>query len=330
MKLVYYNLREDEEKLVEEFRKNNKDIELFVTKAPLNEETMTYAENADGVIISQILNIKDEVYNYLYKQGIKVFSTRSAGYDMYNTDLLKQYGIKLTNVPSYSPNAIGEYVLTSALYFSRNVGKIQNSVKNFDLRWDKNILSREMRSLTVGIIGTGRIGCATAKLFKGIGANVLGYDLYPNEFAKDYLTYTSLEEIYENSDIISLHMPATKDNYHMINKEIISNMKDGVILINAARGSIVDMNSVFEALNTGKIKGAAIDVYEYEGKYIRNNLKEKTDDEVLNKMIGREDILYTPHIAFYTEEALKELTINPIYSAIKVINNEECKEIVNI
>ncbi|MDO4593952.1 MAG: D-2-hydroxyacid dehydrogenase [Tissierellia bacterium] len=318
MNIILYSMREDEIKFIEDWKKENPNVNLTCIKEDLTEDNYKEIKGNELLILSQVKKLTDKIYNFIKEQKIKVIATRSAGYDIYDLDFLKENNIAMVNVPSYSPNAIGEYVLTSALTLTRKVFDIQKKVKEYDLRWQLPILSREMRTLTVGVIGTGRIGMACAKLFKGVGAKVVGYDLYPNKKNEEIVEYVDFDKLLEISDIITLHSPATDDNYHMIDEKAISKMKKDVIIINAARGSLVDIKALLNALDNNKVKACAIDCYEDEASYIRKE-NDDIDDEILKELIKREDVLYTPHIAFYTQTALKELTTNAIDYAIEVL-----------
>ncbi|MDO4813724.1 MAG: D-2-hydroxyacid dehydrogenase [Gemella sp.] len=332
MKLAVFNLREDEKVALEEWKTKNPEIELLVTTTPLSKDNQDLLSGVSGVVISQIMGIDKEVYDFVKEAGVKVWSTRSAGFDMYRTDLLKEHGIKLTNVPSYSPNAIAEHAVATTLYLSRNIKKITNRVEKHNFSWTKDIVSRELRTMTVGIVGTGRIGSQAARLFKGLGANVLGYDLYQNEASKEVLTYVeNLDDLVKEVDVISLHMPAIEEYKHMVNDEFISKMKDNSILVNAARGMLVDTKAVIRALDSGKLLGAALDVYENEANYVPKDLSASgIDDALLQEIIDRDDIIYTPHTAFYTETAIENLVHGALDSAVQVIKTGKSDNIVNI
>lgn len=330
MKVVVFNKREDEEKLLELWEEKNPEIEVESYAEALSLDNIDLAKGADTVSLSSVAKLDDRLYGALKDLGINVISQRSAGFDMYNLDKMNELDMKLINVPSYSPNAIGEFVVASALYFSRNLNLIHENVKKHDFRWQLPILSREIRTMTVGIVGTGRIGRACAKLFKGLGANIIGYDVYESEEAKELLDYVSLDDLYAQSDIITFHVPATDDNYHMINEDSISKMKDGVILINAARGTILDTKAVLKALDDGKIKGAALDVYEHEFDIVNKDKQGKDlNDDMLDEIIKRNDIVYTPHIAFYTETALDNLISLAIDESINYLKTGSSPSIVN-
>ncbi len=283
-----------------------------------------------GVGVPQLSAIYN-VYEYAKEQGIKVFATRSAGFDIYDLELMSELGIKMTNVPSYSPNAIAEHVLTSALRISRNTNKIQRNIEKHNFSWNPGILSRELRTLTVGVIGTGRIGTQAARLFNALGSKVLGYDVYQNEAAKEVLDYVeNLDDLIANSDIITIHMPAIKEYNHMVNDEFLAKMKDNSILLNAARGMLVDTKAVLRALDSGKLLGAGLDVYENEGKYVPKNFEGKEfDDKLLQTLIDRDDVIYTPHTAFYTETAIQNLVEGGLEAAVEVVATGTSANVVN-
>lgn len=327
-KFLVFSLRDDEVKAEELFRAEHPEIEYVVrrdilTKANMDVVTADY----DGVIVQQIQAMEEEVYEHLANMGIKVFATRSAGVDMYRTDLLKKYNIRLTNVPSYSPESISEYAFTSAMYFARNMHKIQKNVRERDFRWQPSIISTRIQDKVVGIVGTGFIGRETARFFKSVGAKVLGYDLYPNEsIAGSLLEYVDLETLIKESDIISLHMPATKDNHHLFNAEMFAKMKKGAILVNTARGAIVDTPALLESLKAGHLGGAALDTYEFEAPYVpKDNRGKEISDAVLSELLERDDILYSPHVAFYTESAVKALFDGAILAADDIVEKGESK-----
>ena len=331
MKLVLFNLREDEKSALNNWIASHPEVEVDVHSEELTASNKHLLEGKDGVVLAQNKPFEKEVYEYAKEQGIKVFATRSAGFDIYDLELMKELDIKMTNVPSYSPNAIAEHVITTALRISRNTNKIQRNVEKHNFTWNPGILSRELRTLTVGVIGTGRIGTQAAKLFKALGSKVLGYDIYPNDAAREVLEYVdNIDDLITNSDIITIHMPAIKDYNHMVNDEFLSKMKDNSILLNAARGMLVDTKALLHALDSGKLLGAGLDVYENEGKYVPKNFEDKEfDDELLQTLIDRDDVIYTPHTAFYTETAIQNLVEGGLEATVEVIKTGTSANVVN-
>ena len=231
MKLVFFNLREDEKSALESWRNSHPEVEVDVYTEELSLANKHLLEGKEGVVLAQNKPFERDVYEYAKDQGVKVFATRSAGFDIYDLELMSELGIKMTNVPSYSPNAIAEHVLTSALRISRNTNKIQRNIEKHNFSWNPGILSHELRTLTVGVIGTGRIGTQAARLFNALGSKVIGYDVYQNEAAKEVLDYVeNLDDLIVNSDIITIHMPAIKEYNHMVNDEFLAKMKVNMFL----------------------------------------------------------------------------------------------------
>ena len=330
MKLAVFNLREDEKQAYENWVKEHPEIEVAGYSEALTKENLHLLDGASGAVFAANRPFDNEVYDYAKEIGIKVFATRSAGFDVYDLDKMEEYGIRMTNVPSYSPNAIAEHVLTTALRISRNTKKIERNVEKHNFTWNPAILSRELRTLTVGVIGTGRIGSQAAKLFNALGSKVLGYDVYRNDRVTEYLTYVDeLDELIKNSDIITIHMPAIKEYKHMVNDEFLAKMKDNSILLNAARGMLVDTKAVLRALDSGKLLGVGLDVYENEGKYVPKNFEnENFDDELFQTLIDRDDVIYTPHTAFYTETAIQNLVEGGLNAAVEVIETGTSSNLV--
>ena len=323
MKLALFNLREDERPFVDAWLKEHPDVEVDLHEGELQLETKHLIDGKQGIVMFQNRPFAKEVYDYAKEQGVKVIANRMAGFDIHDIKYMRELGISMTNVPRYSPNAIAEHVVTTVLYISRNIKKILNNVEKHDFTWNKNIISRELRTLTVGVLGTGNIGRQSATLFKGLGCRVIGYDLYPSDAAREVLEYVdSIDELLAQSDVVTIHVPATKEYTHMVNDEFFSKMKDGAIFANAARGVLVDTKAVIRALDSGKLLGASLDVYENEGNYVPKDFSNKEfDDKVMQELIDRDDIIYTPHTAFYTETAVKNLVEGALNAATEVISS---------
>ncbi|CAM3218083.1 D-2-hydroxyacid dehydrogenase [Vagococcus fessus] len=330
MKLLMMGAREDERIFAEKWAKENK-IDLEITNDFLSPDTLHLVEGKDGIALQQTMGLPKEMYQQLADLGIKQIATRSAGYDMYDLEAATEAGLIVTNVPEYSPNAIAEFAVTSALATVRQLNKIQANMAKQDFRWAKDMISREIRSMTVGIIGTGRIGRITAQILKGFGAEIIAYDLYQNDDAKEFLTYKdSVEEVVKEADLISIHMPATKDNYHLFNDDLFNLMKDGSFLVNTARGMIVDTAALLRALDSGKLAGAALDTYENEMPYVTKDFTDKEiEDEIFKELVNREDVIFTPHIAFYTDTAVENLVAGGLNAVYDVVTTDDSQNRVN-
>ncbi|MBO1910522.1 hypothetical protein J4G37_37760, partial [Microvirga sp. 3-52] len=203
-KIMMFTIREHEREAAKAWAKNNQ-VEVTLSEDVLNMETVEQLKGYDGVTTQQTGKLDDRIYERLNELGIKQIAQRSAGYDMYNLEKASKNNIIISNVPSYSPNSIAEYAVTSALQLVRKTHLIEQKVMKRDFRWQVPIMAKEIKSLEVAIIGTGQIGQITAKIFNGFGSKVVGYDLYPNEQAKQYLEYKeSIEEAVANADIVSI------------------------------------------------------------------------------------------------------------------------------
>ena len=319
MKLALFNLREDERPFVDAWMKEHPDVEIDLHEGELQAETKHLLDGKDGAVMFQNRPFAKEVYDYGKEQGLKVIANRMAGFDIYDIKYMRELGISMTNVPRYSPNAIAEHVVTTVLYISRNIKKILNNIEKHNFTWNKNIISKELRTQTVGVLGTGNIGRQTATLFKGLGCKVIGYDLYPSDAAREVLEYVdTIDEL------------LSQEYTHMVNDEFFSKMKDGSIFANAARGILVDTKAVIRALDSGKLLGASLDVYENEGNYVPKDFSNKDfDDKLMQELIDRDDIIYTPHTAFYTETAVKNLVEGALNAAVDVITTGDSPNIVN-
>ena len=268
---------------------------------------------------------EDEAFfEKMAKMGIRYLSTTSAGYDHFNLEAMKKYGIKGANVPKYSPNAISEHAVLLTLSVLRNYrAQIQRIEKGeYGI---EGLMGKEIRNQVIGIVGTGRIGATTIHCLSGFGPKkMMAYDPYENPAVKDLVTYTDLETLYRTCDVIIFHCVATAENYHMIRKESIEKMKDGVVLINAARGALFDNAAVLQAVKSGKIGGLGIDVIEGEEK-----LKGSSDGVCplpeLGELLKYQNVTYTHHTAFYTDEAYRNLTETAIDNLLEYEKTGNCE-----
>lgn len=307
MKFMAYNVRDDETDFVKNWAAENQ-IEVTITKERLNAQTADLAKESDGICALQTDPYDAEVFEKMASFGIRCLAIRSVGFESVDIEAAKVNQIKVTNVPGYSPSAIAEFSVGQALQLIRRTPYFNKRIANQDFRWDKYI-SKELKHMTVGVIGTGRIGQSAISIYKGFGSKILAYDLYPNQALKDSVTYVdSVSELVKAADLITLHAPLTSDNYHVIDKDAIDLMKEGVYIVNTARGGLVDTKALINGLNSGKIAGAALDTYENESAYFAHDWQSKDlGDPILEELLSREDVLVTPHIAFYTETAVQNM-----------------------
>lgn len=309
MRILAYHVQPYEEVAFEKWAKEN-NIEVVVDHGLITAESIEKAKDFDGITTQQVIPVKEEaIFKKMEEYGIKQISSRTAGVDMFDLELAKQHGVAITNVPRYSPNAIAELAVSHAMQLLRNVKHIESAMQKGDFTWNKNLISKEIRSCTVGIVGTGRIGLTAAKLFKGLGATIIGYDKIKNPDADGILEYREdLDDLLKEADVVSLHLPLFEDTYHLINKDNIKLMKKHAILINTGRGALLNIDDLIEALEEGQIAGAGIDVLECETLYVNQNVdSEKLCGTCVEKLMGMNNVVLTGHFAFFTETAVDNM-----------------------
>ena len=282
--------------------------QLRFLEAPLNENTVVMAKGADAVCIfvNDIANAR--VLEHLAGEGVHLLALRCAGYNNVDVKAAAALGIKVVRVPAYSPYAVAEHTVALILSLNRKTHRAYNRVRegNFALT---GLMGFDLHGKTVGLIGLGKIGLVTARILQGFGCRVLGYDIRESQEAKAVgVAYTSLAELYQQSDIISLHCPLTPQTYHLINEASIAQLKEGVMLINTSRGAIIDTKAIIKGLKSGKIKYLGLDVYEEEADLFFEDLSDKViQDDVFMRLLSFNNVLITGHQAFFTSDALQSI-----------------------
>jgi len=320
MKVVAYSINPFEKEFL--IRANQKKHDITLISNALSLETTPYAKGKDAVLVFTNDDVSEDVINKLADLGVKYIGTRSKGTDHIDKKVAEKRGIKLANVPVYSPQAIAEHTVALALALSRNLVKANANIHDFDFRLD-DLMGFNFSGKTVGLIGMGQIGIATASIFKSMGCHVIGYDANIHE-KHDHVPLTSLNELLAESDIISLHAPLTDETKHIINKLTIRQMKPNVMLINTSRGGLINTADVLNALESGKIGYLGLDVYEFEkGLFFEDHENDKKRDALLDKLISYPNVLVTPHQAFLTAESLQEIA-NQTIKNLDLWQEEKC------
>lgn len=323
MKIFAFGIRPDEEADLKAWEVAHPEVEVAFTNELLTPETAKLAAGADAVNVYQQLDYTRETLTALHELGINKMSLRNVGTDNIDFDAASEFDFSISNVPVYSPNAIAEHSMIQLSRLLRRAKQLDNKVAKHDLRWAPAI-GREMRMQTVGVIGTGNIGRVAIKILQGFGAKVIAYDKFPNaEIAEQGLYVDSLDELYAQADAISLYVPGVAENHHMIDADAISKMKDGVVLVNVARGNLMDIDAVIDGLNSGKISDFAMDVYEDEvGLFNEDWSGKEFPDPKIADLIDRENVLVTPHTAFYTTKAVYEMVTQSMDASLAFIKGE--------
>ena len=286
--------------------KYNYDIRYY--KGHLNPNNVVLTQDTDVVCIFVNDPADAAVIDAMVDNGVKLLALRCAGFN--NVDLKAAKGkLPVVRVPAYSPYAVAEYSLALMLSLNRKIHRAYWRTRdgNFSLN---GLMGFDMHGKTIGIIGTGKIAKILIRLLKGFGMRILAYDLYPDmKFAgEEGISYVSLDELYRESDIISLHCPLTDQTKYMIDKDSIDKMKEGVMIINTGRGQLINTNDLIEGLKEKKIAAAGLDVYEEEGEYFYEDKSDKIiDDDVLARLLSFNNVIVTSHQAFFTKEALHNI-----------------------
>lgn len=295
--------------------------ELFYFEASLKERTVRLTEGFDAVCVFVNDTLNSAVIDSLAANGIKIIVLRCAGFNNVDVERASSYGIKILRVPAYSPHAVAEHAVALIMTLNRKTHKAYNRVRegNFSI---ERLTGFELEGKTVGIVGTGRIGSIFAKIMMGFGCSIYAHDAYENKsLIEAGATYVSLEELFSKSDIISLHCPLTPETHHMINDGSINLMKKGVMLINTSRGKLIDTNAAIEALKDGKIGYLGLDVYEQEENLFFKDLSEIIiRDDKISRLMTFPNVLVTAHQAYFTDNALIQISKTTIQNLIDFKN----------
>lgn len=304
MKVTVYSCRSFDEKELFEKYGSEMGIELVLCPDGPDEENAHLAQGSECIDILTTQMTK-ELLKIFAGYGVKYVTTRTIGYDHIDIKAAKALGMKVANAP-YGPCGVADYTVMLILMTIRKMKRIieRTNIQDYTL---KGIQGRELKDLTVGVIGTGRIGTTVLKNLSGFGCRRIAYDLYENEeVKKEGIPYVTLEEMWQQADVITLHAPLTDKNHHMINEEAISKMKDGVMIINTARGGLIDSQALISGIEKGKIGGAGLDVVENEFElYYYDRKSDILNNRELAVLRGFPNVTVSHHMAFYTDDCVE-------------------------
>lgn len=299
----------------------------------LTEDTAELAKDCDVVCVFVNDTVNSTVIEKLYGYGIKMIALRCAGYN--NVDVRAAYGkIHVVHVPAYSPYAVAEHAAALLLTSIRRIHKAYNRTRDFNFSLN-GLTGFDLHGKTVGVVGTGKIGRIFIDICRGFGMNVIAYDRYPAQDSG--IAYVTLDELFEKSDIISLHCPLTDETRHMIDDTAVEKMKKGVVILNTSRGALIDAEALLAGIKARKVGAACLDVYEEEADiFFEDRSGHILNDELLSRLISMPNVIVTSHQAFLTEEALNniaETTLSNIRSYFEndgLCDNELCYRCGNI
>lgn len=321
MQVTVYNCRAfDEKELFTEYAKEL-GIELVLcADAPTKDNvSLCRGSRCVDVITSKI---DAELMRAFHENGVEYITTRTIGYDHIDLEAAKACGIKVGNAP-YGPHGVADYTVMLILMSIRKMGAIlgRTALQDYTLA---GLNGRELKDLTVGVIGTGRIGATVVQSLSGFGCRILAYDLYEKEEVRQYAEYVPLDRIWKEADVITLHTPLTEVNHHLICADTISQMKDGVVIVNTARGALIDSDAFIEAVENGKIGAAGLDVVENEfGLYYYDHKSDILKNRELALLRSFPNVTVSHHMAFYTKNYVETVVKDSLMSCKRYMEGQE-------
>ncbi len=324
MKIAFFDTKPYDKASFDKYGKEQ-GIEFKYYETKLNEDTVELASGYDGVCVFVNDTVNAAVIDRLCDLNVKLVALRCAGFN--NVDMKHAFGrIHVVRVPAYSPYAVAEHTMALLLTSIRRIHKAYIRTRDFNFSL-AGMTGFDLHGKTVGIIGTGKIGRVFLDICRGFGMKVLAYDKFPVKGLDngDTVRYVSLDELFVNSDIISLHCPLTEDTYHLIDNEAIEKCKKGVVILNTSRGALIDAEALLAGIKSRKVGAACLDVYEEESEFFFEDFSGHIiEDDTLARLISMPNVIVTSHQAFLTEEALLNIaqtTVNNIYD---VLVNSQC------
>lgn len=326
MKIVCFSTQPYDKEFLDRYNDSfGFEIEYFETQ--LNQNTANLAAGANAVCIFVNDRADSTTIHLLAKHGVKVIALRCAGFNNVDLEAAKQHNIRVCRVPAYSPEAVAEHAVAMILTLNRKTHKAYNRVReqNFSLN---GLLGFDLAGKTVGVVGTGNIGKAFCRIMLGFGCRVLAFDLIADSaLEKSGVSFVPLLELMQQSDIISLHCPLNEQTKHLINRQTIEKMKKGVMLINTSRGGLIDTKVVIAALKSKHVGYLGIDVYEQEEHLFFRDLSASIiEDDMIQRLMSFPNVLVTAHQAFFTNEALTQITLTTLRHVKELLEGNNLSE----
>lgn len=315
MRIAFYSAKQYDRMWFEPLAKEN-NIEIEFYETALDELTASLTLNFDAICAFVNDDLSAATLEVLNKQGINLVLMRCAGYNNVDINKAKELGINVKRVPGYSPHAVAEFAMGLLLSVNRKIHKAYIRTKEFNMSIN-GLMGCDLYGKTAGIIGTGKIGKAMISILRGAGMRIIAYDAYPDNELD--IEYVPLEQLYKESDVISLHCPLNQDTKYMIDKKSLDIMKKGVYIINTSRGLLIRTEDLIEALLVpGKIGGVGLDVYEEEDNiFYEDRSFEVMQDNVLARLMSFYNVLVTSHQGYFTREAMEAIARTTIQNALE-------------
>jgi D-specific alpha-keto acid dehydrogenase len=314
--ITFYGCGKDEADLIGELAPRHGVVPV-VTDAAVSEETLELISGNRCISVGHKTRVSNSVLLALRRHGVRYISTRSAGSNHIDLHSAEMMGICVENV-AYSPDSVADYTLMLMLMILRNTKMTISRVQAYDYRLI-DVPGRELRDMTIGVVGTGRIGTAVINRLRGFGGRVVACDHCPGTSA----VYVGLDELVWQSDVVTLHTALTAETHHILNRQRIEHMRPGAFVVNTGRGSLIDTESLLRALESGRLGGAALDVLEgEEGVFYFDHSQSSREDPLLARLHQLPNVLITPHTAYYTDHALNDIVESTLMNCLQFLERD--------
>lgn len=327
MKILFYDTKSYDRESFEKLLPQYPQLELEFMETELSPRTARLAQDYDAICAFVNSDVETRTIEALHRSNVRLILMRCAGFNNVDVDTAARLGITIMRVPGYSPEAVAEHAMALALTVNRHMHKAYVKVRENDFSLN-SLMGFNFYQKTAGIIGTGKIGAAMARICRGFGMRILAYDVYRNP-SLDFVEYVDLDALLKASDLVSLHCPLTDDTYHLINRDTILEMKEGVILVNTSRGGLVKTEDLIEGIRARKFFGVGLDVYEEEN---RNVFEDRSDDimehSTTARLLSFPNVMITSHQGFFTDEALDAISSVTLQNAMDFLNGVENGNVV--
>ncbi|KGO30176.1 D-2-hydroxyacid dehydrogenase [Oenococcus alcoholitolerans] len=322
MKILVYAAFGEEMKYIKKFAAET-GHQVDTIPDALTEKNVDAAKGYDAISTQQTSAVPDAVYAKLVSFGIKQITIRQVGYDILNIPLLRKAGLRASNVAAYSPRAIAEYTLTQLLNLLRHNKQYYRAIEKGNWKWSAAIPAAEVHQLTIAVIGAGRIGSAFAEMLHALGARILAVDPVYHAQNEAFLQYTDLKDALAQADVVTFHTPLNDQTIGMADERFFAQIKKGALLLNFARGALVKTPALIQALESGRLAGAALDVLPNENLFMDKiqNPNDLPDD--VQKLLSMDNVLLSPHVAFYTNLAIKNMVYIALNDAVALSQGKD-------
>lgn len=326
MKVAVFSTKPYDEQFLQRANEESHQHELVFFEARLNEATAPLAKGYGAVCVFVNDQVNSAVLNVLAEGGTRAIALRCAGFNNVDLKAAERLGIDVVRVPAYSPYAVAEHTVALILTLNRQIHRAYHRIRDGNFALD-GLLGFDLHGRTVGVIGTGQIGVEVVRIMRGFGCRVLCHDLKPNSDAEQLgADYVPLDQLFGQSDIVTLHCPLTPETHHLIDADAIGKMKKGVMVINTSRGAIVDTSAMIEGLKSGHVGYLGLDVYEEEGDLFFEDLSNIVlQDDVFARLLTFPNVVITGHQAFFTRHALESIAHTTLGNLTALESNGQCE-----